>query len=351
MKKILSLALALSMVLSLTACGGDTNSDPSAGESGGGGGGGETYTLQMAMTSTSMTFASDLADLINEATDGRVTVNIVDSASLGGATDCLDMVRTGTLDMLMLPAAQTAGEFPVSDIVQVPFFVPNADCGQEVMYALFEAGYLTEYDDRTVPLFFATTDSQMLGFKENVTATSVSDFHGLKIRAVSGITTNLVEDVMNATVVTMGMNDVYLSLSTGVIDAALSSPVQMMSYSFYDVMGSMMNYPCYVGVLYCVANEETWNALPADLQEQIQEACNTKRDQIREYYNTEEATCIEELAGHGVNVYDPDQSLIDELVTGSQELQDVFKSNLDALGHDGDAIMEVANEVIAAYTD
>ena len=349
MKKILSLVLAAAMMFSLAACGNNaaTTSDSGGGDSPGAQG--ETYTLRMAMTSTSMTFASDLADLIYEATNGRVTVNIVDSASLGGATDCLDMVRTGTLDLLMLPAAQTAGEFPVSDIVQVPFFVPDADCGQEVMYKLYEGGYLTEYDDGTVPLFFATTDSQMLGFKENVVATSIADFHGMKIRAVSGITTNLVEDVMEATVVTMGMNDVYLSLSTGVIEAALSSPVQMMSYSFYDVMGSMMNYPCYVGVLYCVANSDLWNSLPEELQTQIQEACNTKRDQIREYYNSEESNCIEQLAENGVNVYEPDQALIDELVTASEALQGVFEDTLNGLGYDGAAIMEAAREVIDTY--
>ncbi len=358
MKKFLCLVLALNMMICLAACGEKTgensnppvqSTNPTASEKLDVPDDGTTYELRMAMTSTSMTFASDLADLISDATDGRVTVSIVDSQSLGGATDCLDMVREGTLDLLMLPAAQTAGEFPVSDIVQVPFFVPNAECGQEVMYALYEAGYLTEYNDRTVPLFFATTDSQMLGFKENVVASSISDFSGMKIRAVSGITTNLVQDIMHATVVTMGMNDVYLSLSTNVIDAAFSSPVQMVSYSFADVMGSMMNYPCYVGVLYCVANEDLWNSLPADIQEQIQSACETKRDQIREYYSAKEQECIETLADSGVNVYVPDESLQNEMAANGQTLQSIFEEKLNSLGYDGAKIMQTANDVIAAY--
>lgn len=359
MKKLVCLVLALSMMICLAACGGKpaANSEaptqesntPTSTNPGVSSNDDTTYELRMAMTSTSMTFASDIADLISDSTNGRVTVSIVDSQSLGGATDCLDMVREGTLDLLMLPAAQTAGEFPVSDIVQVPFFVPDAECGQQVMYALYEAGYLTEYDDGTVPLFFATTDSQMLGFKENVVVNSISDFSGMKIRAVSGITTNLVEDIMHASVVTMGMNDVYLSLSTNVIDAAFSSPVQMVSYSFADVMGSMMNYPCYVGVLYCVANEDFWNSLPADIQEEIRSACETKRNQIREYYSAEESRCIEALANSGVNVYEPNEALRNEMVTNGQALQSIFEEKLNSLGHDGAAIMKTANDVIAAY--
>lgn len=353
MKKILSLVLALGMIFSLAACSGGSPSvsqtpestspesqPPIADDT--------TYNLKMAMTSTSMAFAADFADLVAEATNGRVTVNIVDSQSLGGATDCLDMVREGTLDLLMLPAAQTAGEFPVSDIVQVPFLVPDAECGQAIMYALLEQGYLAEYDDDTVPLFFACTDSQMLGIKEDMVATSLADFKGMKIRAVSGITTNLVEDIMGATVVTMGMNDVYLSLSTGVIDAAFSSPVQMVSYSFADVMKSMMNYPCYVGVLYCVANENLWNSLPEDIQAQIFAAGETKRDQIREYYAAKEAECIGTLATSGVNVYTPDESMINDMIAKGKDLQTIFEEKLNSVGIDGAGVMATARDVIAS---
>ena len=355
MKKILALILALALSLTLAACGGSkdpvssgspSSDTPSASQPADNG---QTYELKMAMTSTSMAFASDFADLVSSATNGRVTVSIVDSQSLGGATDCLDMVREGTLDLLMLPAAQTAGEFPVSDIVQVPFLVPDSQCGQDVMYALLEGGYMDEYYDSTVPLFFACTDSQMLGFKGDMVASSLSDFKGMKIRAVSGITTNLVQDIMGATVVTMGMNDVYLSLNTGVIDAAFSSPVQMVSNSLYDVMDSVMNYPIYVGVLYCVANEKLWNSLPAELQGQIFSAGETKRDQIRAYYAAKESECLQTLRDNGLNVYEPNQSMIDDMIAKGQDLFAIFEEKLNKVGIDGAGVMETARKVIDGY--
>ena len=90
MKKILALILALVMVFALVACGSgektpsgnEPKDDPN-----------QTWELKMAMTSTSMKFASDYADLVSEATNGRVTVTIVDSASLGGAADALKFTR------------------------------------------------------------------------------------------------------------------------------------------------------------------------------------------------------------------------------------------------------------------
>ena len=359
MKKILFLILAVCMALPLAACGnsvsqdsssppaGNSNSNAGSNASSNAGSAATTYSMKIAMTSTSMIFASDIADVINAATNGRVTVEVIDSASLGSAADAVNMLRAGSLDLLMLPAAQAPGEFPVSDIVQVPFYAPTPYVAQDVMYALLEAGLLEEYFDEMVPLAFAITDEQMLAFKNNVVISSLSELKGMKIRAVSGITTNLVEDIMGASVVTMGMNDVYLSLSTGIIDAALSSPNQIVSNSLYDVISSLMDYPCFYGVLFIVANERLWNSLPSDIREQIQSACNTKRDQIREYYDSEGDNSRKTIMENNVNIYTPGQDLVNDLVTNGQILQKVFEDKLNDLGFDGAAVLAVANDVIA----
>ena len=337
-RRIISIAVAVVMAaMCLAAVGGKvTKAD-------------DTYNLRMAMTATSMAFASDIADEISEATDGKVTVEIIDISTLGGAVDGLSMFRDGGLDMIMIPAAQTPGEFPITDIAQLPFFMPSGEASDAVLKGLFDAGLMKEFDDMQL-MFFASTDPQMLGFKNDVVAASTDDFSGLKIRGVSGITTDFIEKVFGATCVTMGMNDVYLSLQTGVIDAAISSPVQMVQNSFADVMKSVMNQPLYYGALFCAINADKWASMPEDIQAGIQKACDQKAGEIREYYDTKVNECIDQLKEAGVNVYEPDAALTETLTTSTvDQVYGIFKDKLAAAGLDADAVMAAAEELVASY--
>ena len=311
----------------------------------------ETYNLRMTMTATSMSFASDIADEINAATDGKVNVEIIDVATLGGAADGLSMFRDGGLDMVMLPAAQTPGEFPVTDIAQLPFFMPTGEASDTVLRGLFDAGLMHEYDDMEL-MFFASTDPQMLGFKNDTVVSSVDDFKGLKVRGVSGITTEFIEKVFGATCVTMGMNDVYMSLQTGVIDAAISSPNQMVQNSFSDVMKSVMNQPLYYGALYCAFNADKWASLPEDIQNGIKAACEQKAKEIREYYDSEVEKNIGVLKDAGVDVYEPAPELVDILEsTTIEQVYGIFKEKLSAAGLDADAVMTKAEELVASFKE
>jgi TRAP-type C4-dicarboxylate transport system substrate-binding protein len=308
MKKGLALALTilLTFALLLSACSSGTASSSSgtaaspAASSGTApssspAASGETYTLKMAIYTPDTYLMNSFPDRVSKATNGRITVELYDASSLGTASDALAMCRNGTIDMYFNAAAQTAGEFPVADIVQVPFLAANPTTVSEIIYGLYYGGYLEEFNNDTVPLFFVPTDMQMLG-TVSTKIESMDSFKGLKLRVVSGIAVKMVE-AFGASVVSMPLSDVYLSLDRGVIDGAMTSPHLMKVNTLYDTLGYLMQLPIHGGMIPLLINDDIFNGLPADLQLQLRTACEAQRyeilDNVSKTYDEGIKACVE----------------------------------------------------------
>ena len=141
MKKIIALALALVMVFALCACGSSAPAAPApapeapatpaapvpeapaAPEGGVPDLGDFEFTLSMhdPVTSSNGVYLQAWADAINEATDGHVTITIYGSSTLSAAKDIADNVSAGAVDIGWLYTSYYAGQFPLSDVINLPF--------------------------------------------------------------------------------------------------------------------------------------------------------------------------------------------------------------------------------------
>ena len=343
MKKIVSLVLALSMAVSLAACGGG------GGESGGqpSGGGDETYTLQMAIMEANIPTLGDYVDKIHEATGGRVTIEYVDISSLGTATDAMGMVRNGAVDMYFNSAAQTGSEFPLMDMFQLPFLCSNPTDSTDLLNAMYHAGYLDEELADFAPMFFVSSDMQMVFTNREIG--SVSDFSGMKIRATSGTGASFIEST-GATVVTMGLGDVYLALSTGVVDGAMSSPFMIRANAFNETAPYLLDAYVFGGAIMCLMNADTWNSLPADIQLAIQEVNASHGDWIK----WDMTRCMLEdqgyLTSNGMTLVTLSDGEMEKLRGGSVHLEQEWVDKVTALGYSGQEMLDYAKTLLEYYS-
>lgn len=100
MKKFIAMLLALVMVLSLVACG--DKKDDAAGTDDSDATSQDTITLKMHFvdpeTAPFVQGGKKIAELVSEATDGRIQIEVLAGGSLGGERDTIELAMDNSLD-------------------------------------------------------------------------------------------------------------------------------------------------------------------------------------------------------------------------------------------------------------
>lgn len=360
MKKLISLLLALVMLFALAACGAKTEepapeaaapavaadpnvpgteADPLADE--------DYYEWTMSTSQQENTWYSALMDefaaLVEERTNGHIKITVYHNNTLGSPEDIYNGMVTGTIDVVNLGMSQ-AGSFPVNDITQVPFLCNDAYEAEAVLNALYDAGYMTEYTDNGFQLLaFHPTDTQMICLVDDQVQ-SIADFAGLNIRVNSGSIVSAVE-AFGASAVSITTTEVYMALTTGVVDGAVSSPAAMKAFSFQDACEYLYQVPLAIGGNYLCVSDMSWNALSPELQEIVKGVA----DELQPKYMEENIKAMNEAIATFKTAYDPTPEALAAMQESTAFIRNEWAANLTAQGYDGEAIMALAEQTLAEY--
>ncbi|MCD7749833.1 MAG: TRAP transporter substrate-binding protein DctP [Oscillospiraceae bacterium] len=371
MKKIIALLLAAAMLLALCACGATTDTETESGaaeveadadapvtdtgdaeeeatESSAGNFDNEPY-YEWSMSTSQVDnnwyalLMDEFAAEVESRTDGHITITVYHNNTLGSPEDIYNGMVNGTIDVVNLGMSQ-AGTFPVNDITQVPFLCEDPYEALAVLNALYEAGYMTEYTDNGFHLLsFHPTDIQMICLTDTQVE-NISDFSGLNIRVNSGSIVSAIE-AFGATAVSITTTEVYMSLSTGVVDGAVSSPSAMLSFAFNDACDYLYEVPLAIGCNYLCVSDLSWNELSDELKAAVQEVA----DEIQEKYMVENIEAMNEAIAAFKVAYEPTDEALAEMSEATAFIRDEWAADLTAQGYDGEAIMDLAEQTLEAY--
>jgi TRAP-type C4-dicarboxylate transport system substrate-binding protein len=126
MKRILALALALVMMLSMTACGSKGGNDTD-----------KVYELKVSTTQTekSMIYAGlqAAADSVAEKTNGKVKITIYPSSQLGAEEDMIDQALQGMGIAVLTDAGRLSSYVNDIGILNMAYIVENYEQGLKLM--------------------------------------------------------------------------------------------------------------------------------------------------------------------------------------------------------------------------
>ena len=139
--KVMLTILAAAMAASLTACGGSSNGGASTTAAAGGSdtkteAAGSTasadainFTMAMVDNNSSNYYkgAEKIAECVEKATDGKITLTIQAGGTLGGESDTLDMAVQGDLDIASCANSVLANYIPEMSILDQAFLWDSAD--------------------------------------------------------------------------------------------------------------------------------------------------------------------------------------------------------------------------------
>jgi TRAP-type transport system periplasmic protein len=206
---------------------------------------------------------------VEEATKGRVKINVYYSQTLSKGPDAFNAVKNGAADLCWCFHGYWADMTPLADVITLPFLpFDKAEKGSEVLWKLYERfpAMQREFSD-VKPLMLWTSDPYFLITSKKQVKT-VEDIKGMKIRVTGGPPTDLMK-ALGAVPTAIPMPDNYSALDKGVIDgmAAPWEPIQ--GFRLYEVVKYMTMIPMSATYFSLSANKQKWESLPKDVQQAI----------------------------------------------------------------------------------
>ncbi len=307
----------------LSGCGKE-----SAPEQGGGAAPQETIEWKMVTTWPKNfpglgTGANNLARLIGEMSGGRLQVKVYGAKELVPAFEVFDAVSSGTAEMGHGAAYYWKGK---SEAAQFFAAVPFGMTAQEMNAWLYYGGGMELWEEvyrpfGVVPAAAGNSGLQMGGWF-NKEIKGVADLEGLKMR-IPGLGGEVLQRA-GGTPVNMPGGEIFTSLQQGTIDATeWVGPYNDLAFGLYKVA----KYYYYPGwhepgtTIECMYNRQAFEALPADLQSIVSNACRVANADMLAEYTARNNTALQTLVNeHNVDVREFPQPVLDKLRTISEEV-------------------------------
>jgi TRAP-type C4-dicarboxylate transport system substrate-binding protein len=201
---------------------------------------------------------------LNEASGGKVAVELYHSAVLGTTTEHYDLVKEGTAQMGTICAGYNPDRFQMSLFSALPFCTDDAQTAAKINQEFIKKNLINE-EWKEVKLGFAwsLTPSQI---QSNKKLSAAEDFKGLRVTPGGGMF-GLVWDAIGAKGVSIPLPEAYLALERGTLDATSLNWSGASGFKFHEVT----KYPYDIGITggsmcFIFVNRDAWNKLPPDVQ-------------------------------------------------------------------------------------
>ena len=289
---------------------------------------------------------------ITEASNGAIDIQLFPALQLGGKPPQLvDQVRQGIADISWTLPVYTPDRFPVAETLSLPFMVTNAEKTSVVMHTLMDEFGQNEYPG-IKNLAFHTHDGGKFHTREKPVLTT-ADLDGLKLRAPNQATGDMLA-AMGAEVVFFPVTDMVVGLSNGVIDGCcLPYEVvpafklqELTKHSSAPVAGTR---GLYANTFSLVMGQKAYESMSDDLRKVIDDHSGPELSRrIGKQFDVFEAGGKAVVEKQGNEIHEISAEVIAEWRERSQPIHAAWVEKLNKAGHDGDAILARANDLLDA---
>ena len=358
MKKLISMALAVTMAASLAACGGskpaETTAAPAAtaapateapkeetkaAET-------EAAATEAAATEAAATEAAAPADIPDASGDpkqtfvfaevntpetmitkvdmkfkeevealsgGSIQIDLQHSQVLGAEGEVLDNMigGVGTIQMARISSASlVAYGCPKAGLLALPYMFKSHEHFWKFADSELADTFLKEPEevgDGIMGLFYAEE-----GFRNTFTSKKVNDipdFAGLKIRTSTDPVMVDTFNALGASATVVAYTELYTSLQSGVVDGAENPMSNYLNNSFYEVAPYVIESGHQLGLVEIIITEAAWNSLTEAQQACVVEAAARAKQYCRDAVLEADAEAVKTLKEKGVEFVEvPDKT-------------------------------------------
>ncbi len=270
------------------------------------------------------------AELVEERTDGRITIEVYPDSQLGEESDVIEQVQFGGIDMTRVSISPVSAFVPELDAFQLPFLYQDPDhmwevllgeIGDEMFAELEDSGFvgLTWYDGGARS--FYTTDK----------VETVDDLDGLNIRVQEAPLMMDMVELLGAVPTPMPFGEVYSGLQTGVIDGAENNWPSYYSTSHYEVAEYYLENRHTMVPEITIMNKDIFDELSAEDQEIIKQAARDSIDYQREQWAAFVEESKEAVLDAGIELTQPSAEVLAEMQERMEPLYEQQPANVQEM--------------------
>lgn len=266
-------------------------------------------------------------EIVEEKSDGKIIVEIFDSAVLGSDRVTHESVQAGTLEMSSSSTPNMANFNDAWMVWDLPYITTYEN--QKAIYDAIDNGKLGEYfreisrEDGFEIIMFSEYGYRKMTTKD-VPIRVPSDFKGLTLRTTDSPVEIAVANAIGANPVPVAWGETYTALQQGTVDGQGNTFDLLYAAKHHEATG----YAAITNHNYCmhilVMNVDYFNSLPEDLQQIIKESGQEALDWQRAQTYELEDQAKQKFIDAGIEVAELTDAEMEEWKAATRPVWDQF---------------------------
>lgn len=293
------------------------------------------------------------AEKVSAESGGRLNVEVYSAMALGGAPAALyDQARDGVVDIVWTVAGYTPGRFPISETFELPFIMTDAESSSRAAWRFWEK-YMQEEtaDVRMIAVHLHGSGA----FHMNPPAVErPEDLRGRTVRGPTRLTTRLLE-ALGATAVSMPAPQVPEALARNVVEGVVFPWEVTRVLRVPELVSTHTEFGgdrgLYSVFFFFAMNHDSYNNLPEDLRQIIDNNSGIEASgwagRVQE---AADAPARQAAVERGNTIITVEGEALQAWYDAAQVVRDQWIAEMAERGHDGAALIEAAERLIAEET-
>lgn len=265
MKKLIAFLMTIVIVFSMAACGGGAN--PAAD-------GGDTYTLKMHLSVATnepvYKSAEKFKEIIEAETDGKVTIELYPSSSLGAAADCLEGLSMRACDIVYDPLSNLSTWTELANIEGVPYMyndvehfrsIWEGEVGDQIRTAIGDAANVKVMGNALMGVRVMTSNKKV---------ESVADVKGLKLRVPTIDIYLKTWEWLGASPTPLSGSEIFTAIQQGSVDAQENPYPSCLGLSLHETVDYVVETNHVYNLCTMIMDKAFFESLPAEYQTLIE---------------------------------------------------------------------------------
>ncbi len=292
---------------------------------------------QASDTSTEGLAIQRFAELVEDYTEGEITVQVYPNEQLGKLDTVLDQLGQGVIQVVATSVAFLGKQVPALDFTTAPFLFEDYDQWARFMDSDLVQGWVTEAEDKARVHVLGDLAAFPRGtyrvLASAVPVESVDDIDGLLVRQWSQQILVDAWTFLGAEVRILAWSEVYDAINRQLVQA-VTSPLELVeAQKFYEVAPYLVRTNEYPQALAFLVNKRAFEGLSPEMKAAVERAHADAASYMREMLAANAESQRAQLIEEGAIFSEID---IADLIAR----MDVFYKDLDARGELPDGLLE-----------